>query len=143
MNPHCCFIPFVLNKCTVFSHCIQAGCSLLPQNYVMSINTLFCNRHVLAHSNACAIAGYQALFSLPPPPFESLDSRLKGCWCYNSHTWRILSSGIIDSAGKINKKKLGAAFRWIFPKRVTIMFFDLVILTATTTRAIRHVDNTR
>ena len=25
----------------------------------------------------------------------------------------------------------------------TIMFFDLVILTATTTRAIRHVDNTR
>ena len=49
---------------------------ILPQIIVMSIVTLFYNRHIRAFSNACANVRYQALLSLPPPPFESLDSRL-------------------------------------------------------------------
>ena len=49
----------------------------------------------------------------------SVFVRSSGYWCYNSQTWRILSSGIIDCAGKIKNFFGGAAFRWIFPKRVT------------------------
>ena len=45
-------------------------------NYVTLLVTLFYDFHIRAYSDACANVGYQALFSLPPPPFESLDSRL-------------------------------------------------------------------
>ena len=58
-------------KCRMFNYDITTN-----NYYVMSIVTLFYNRHIRAFSNACANVRYQALLSLPPPPFESLDSRL-------------------------------------------------------------------
>ena len=57
-------------KCRMFNYDITTN------YYVMSIVTLFYNRHIRAFSNACANIRYQALLSLPPPPFETLDSRL-------------------------------------------------------------------